>query len=155
MTKTNKNTLKNVWKKPLAALLGLSILASMSTACLANKKHEQAQAKKTPLAVTKEEAGNLNDNQMREGELKKNFVFYESLCGKTKTYLENRWLYNQRLNVEQERILREADSFFRNKEKQKLLDAFKKNPSKCSDEEKEIWQEFLGHMKAFQKLDKN
>lgn len=41
MTKTNKNTLKNVWKKPLAGLLSLSILAGISTSCLAKEKHEQ------------------------------------------------------------------------------------------------------------------
>lgn len=55
MNTNNKNTLKNVWKKPLAALLGLSIMASMSTSCLANEKHEQFAEKMKMKIFTEED----------------------------------------------------------------------------------------------------
>lgn len=52
MTNTHNTTSKNIWKKPLATILSLSILAGMSTTCFAEEKYEQVVTKHEDLIVS-------------------------------------------------------------------------------------------------------
>lgn len=128
MTKTNKNTLKNVWKKPLGLLLSLSILASTSNTCFADEKPNNAESKaelidENQMQLKTEQAAKLftkEDLRMSEEEFaifKHKLRFEESLDPGTREYL---FMYGVRilerqLSVEDENLIKEIDDLLKKK----------------------------------------